>query len=72
MQYQKESAKQLEVKERETKKNNSPSPVSYKIEEARERTQYDRSNCYFKLSKSKKETITDKIITSAKKQPGVG
>lgn len=72
MQYHKESAKQLEVKERETKKNNSPSPVSYKVEENIERTQLDRSNCYFKLSKGKKETFTDKIIHSAKKSPGVG
>jgi len=70
--YHKESPKELEVLERSIKKNNSPSPVTYLTEEAREKTQFDKSYNFFRISKSKKETITDVVIKRAKKSPGVG
>lgn len=76
MAYFKETEKQKEVRERETKKNNSPSPVTYKVTEAMEVASgfkfQNKADKVFTIGKAKKNTFTDKIITSAKKSPGVG
>ena len=54
-------------------KNNSPSPVTYRKEEALERTAaFNKTGVNFKLNKEKKKTFGDKIAEQSKKTPGVG
>lgn len=72
--YFKESAKEIEAKK--FRKNDNPSPVSYKVSEAREfasgEKYQDKSGRYYKIGKCKKNLFTEDVIAKAKKSPGVG
>ena len=61
---------------RETAKNNSPSPCSYKVSEALEKASGERfqnkSGRFYKLPKSKRNMYTETVVAWAKKLPGVG
>jgi len=52
-----ESDKEKEMKVKKYAKNNSPSPVSYKIVEAMEKTAvFNKTGVNFKINKEKKKT----------------
>ena len=71
-----ESEKAKEARLRKSKKDNSPSPVTYKVPEAQEKacgnSFQDKSGRYYKFSQEKKSTFTDSVIKRAKQSPGVG
>jgi|TARA_B110000305_G_C18808751_1_gene346065 hypothetical protein len=58
------------------KKDNSPSPTSYKVAEAIEKTSgkgsLDRGGRYYQIGKSKRNSYIEQIETRSKKLPGVG
>ena len=58
------------------RKDNSPSPVTYNTDAAKEKCSgspyQDKSNRYYRIGKSPKKLFTDDVIRSAKKLPGVG
>tara|TARA_B100000780_G_C20948189_1_gene378232 strand:+ start:416 stop:691 length:276 start_codon:yes stop_codon:yes gene_type:complete len=68
-----ESDKEKELKVKKYAKNNSPSPVTYRKEEALEKTAvFNKTGVNFKISKEKKKTFADKIQERSKKTPGIG
>lgn len=54
------------------RKNNSPSPHSYKTEKALDVTSKFHGNIQYKMGKEKKELFIDKTQKIAKIKPGVG
>lgn len=68
---------QVEIEERKTRKNNSPSPSSYAVAEAYERSSGSPANDksgrnFIKFNKDKRVTLMDEIREKSKKLPGVG
>ena len=59
-----------------TRKNNSPSPTSYKCTEAYEKScgspANDKSGRYYKIGTGARMTHADLAMKSSKKTPGVG
>ena len=71
-----DSEKTIEKKERAWKKNNSPSPVSYRVAENFEKLSgqrsQDKSGRYFSLGKQKKILFSESLERQKKQIPGVG
>ena len=63
MKFYNETEKEKEAKARLTRKNNSPSPTSYKVAEAMEKTSgkgsMDRSGRFYKMAKSKRNSYIE-------------
>jgi hypothetical protein len=57
---------------RSTERNNSPSAATYKIEEAKKNTQFDRAFTKHTIGKSKKRPYFDGVQDRARKVPGAG
>jgi hypothetical protein len=55
-----------------TERNNSPSPVSYRVAESLEKNHLDKSNRYYSIGKEKKVLFTESHLEKKKVIPGVG